>query len=194
MTREEFVERLNFLRDELLEADACFDLYKVLRNQQYIDVEPMNLAPGFFQVVMHSSINCAALHLARLYEENSQGVTISKLRNQLEQNCSQIGIKRDRAKQACQEIDRLWNANSEGIGKLKYLRDKTLAHNDKESLADTLWADVGITVGIYHQLISGAHDAICICYEILDLPIPALLPSSKRDFDQIIYALKSSQE
>lgn len=194
MTRNEFEELLNYLRDELLCASECFSLYEALYNQRYIDVGPLNLAPRFFQIVDHSVLNCAALHLARLFDKNEDDLNLTQLKNQWELNYRKIGIDEGLAMIAVQEMAMLWNENSDAISKIKRLRNKALAHNDKNCLSGTIWSEVGVTVGDYRNLIASAHEVICHCYSILDLPVPTLRPNFQRDLDQIIYALKSTHE
>lgn len=186
---ESYKKSVKYLSEQLVLGNEFFDCYKAIYNQQYKDVNVLNVCPGFFQMCKESFLHLSSLHLSKLFDLNS-GISFYKCRNMLEQNWNDI--VKDDYKQTIllKEIDNYLDQSQAPVVKLKTIRDKYLAHNDKKLLeTDNIWENVGMTIGDYHKLIQAAYEIIGTLTMLGDMSTPMLgmtVPNEMQDLFKII--------
>ena len=111
--------------------------------------------------------------LAKMFDDREK-VSLPKCRSILEQNWESI-VKTDSDRTILAEYDKYLQEARDKVEKLKYIRDKLLAHNDPIVIHDdNLWATANMTVGDYRRLIEIAHELIGILTILTDTPLIAL--------------------
>lgn len=186
--KEAFEQKIDFLIDELYKADEYFRGYEAFYSALAVQGKTANLAKGVFHLSIHSYLNMSATVLARLYDPDRDVISVKKIRPFLEQNWNELFLELDR-KKVLDEIDAEFKKVEGYAEKIKTLRDKALAHNDKKQLKQDVWTDVGLSVRDYRNLISCAHEVISICCCILDKPVPCLNMGIADDIHTIMDAL-----
>ena len=195
MTHEEFKNRLLFVKSQVLSAYELFEAYIYIYNKQASDVSTMNLVPGFFQLTLYAFLNQFVVILSRLYDDDSDSINLSKLRNCFEQSAKGIGLQAAVKKQLLAQIDELINSQENNVTKLKILRDKALAHNDKLVIKNNVWTEnAQISIKEYSDLIETAYNIVCICLTAIDEAIPLRTIGIETDVDLILDSLKAALE
>ena len=191
--REAYKKHVNYLSEQLVVASEFFDCYKAIYNQQYKDVGILNEFPGFFQMCKQSFLHLSSLILSKLFDINS-GISLRKCRNILEQNWNEI-VKDDYDRiNLLKEIDYYLDQTKEYVDKLKTIRDKYLAHNDKKLLEiDNIWANVRMTIGDYHKLIQAAYEIIGTLTMVGDLNTPMLGMAVPDEMQTLFKILENAQ-
>lgn len=152
-----YVGYKEFLLNELMYIDSMFDLHIYLKNQHVDRVDVLNISPAFFGLTENALLECAAIRLCRLYDTDTNTITINRFINLVEQNVKSIFKKeyhkeiRDIVKKDKLEFQRY----QDKIEMLKSIRDTSLAHNDKCKIQDNydMWVGSGIVIGDIHTLI-----------------------------------------
>ena len=171
--REEFLQKVDYLIEGLLRAKEYFDCYETIYNQQYENVKPLNVYPGFFQLCKQSFLYMPSVILAKMFDDNEK-ISLPKCRRILEQNWNSI-VQNSADRTILAEYDQYLEASKDKKDKLKYIRDKLLAHNDPTAIHDdNLWATANMTVGDYWSLFRTAHEIIGILTMVTDMPTPVL--------------------
>ena len=79
MSKQDLIDMLNYLIDQIVFASDCLLAY----NSIYLCSQKYNYAthqaPGFFKVVSHSLPQTLMMTLARLYDVNSNDITLARL-------------------------------------------------------------------------------------------------------------------
>ena len=177
---EETKESLNTLFEEyfywITYTNDCFELYKHLRTSQKNYLKQMNLSPAFFQLSWSALLHTALVDLAKFYDKDRQNsLSLRNLLRICEENKSLFrkkyyknlslemrgafsnnDINIDEVLRDCAE---LLESMSENVQKLKEVRDKKLAHSDKNA-DDFIFYENGLTRTIVRLLIGTAAN-IC---------------------------------
>ena len=190
--REGFLRKVDYLIEGLLRAKDYFDCYETIYNQQYENVKPLNVFPGFFQLCKQSFLYMPSVILAKMFDDDEK-ISLPKCRRTLEQNWNSIVLNNaDRAILA--EYDQYLEESKEKKEKLKYIRDKLLAHNDPVAIQDdNLWATANMTVGDYWCLFRTAYEIIGILTMLTDMPTPILGMGAPEELSHLVKIIKSYQ-
>lgn len=186
--KESFEQKVDFLIDELYKADEYFRGFEAFYNAAAAHGQTANLAKGVFHLSIQAYLNMSATALARLYDSNRDTISVIKIRSFLEQNWNSLCPEHNR-KATLDEIDSELKKVNGRIEKIKTLRDRALAHNDKKQLNEDVWIDAGVSVKDYRDLISSAHEVLAICCCLLDKPVPCLNMGIAEDVQTIMDAL-----
>lgn len=191
MTQTNFLQKLDQIKEEVILANESFEGYRAVYNRSAIDNEIMNCTPGIFHLFLYHSLISFSLILARLFDNDSKAITLRKLQNNLEQNYRSYKLSAEATKQAIKQIDSYFAKEQKTIDKLKYLRDKGLAHNDPKTTPSEMWIYAGITAGEFESLLKSAYEITCIFLVLFDRPIPPRVIGIETDLDTIIDALRT---
>lgn len=109
-------------------------------------------------------LESGTIRLCKLFDSDSKAVTIPKYLNFIEQNSKNVFGNEtvDGIKIKLKEDRESLGEYTDTIGKLKMVRDKSLAHNDsKYTLKENdVWADAGITYGDIKEIIKFSGEVV----------------------------------
>ena len=127
-------------------------------------IDELNVAPAFFGLTIKALLENSVLRLAKLYDSSNGSATISAFLDFIEQNVNAvfendnfIRIKKDIIK----DRENL-KSQSERLLKLRVIRDRVLAHNDKKfvhSLKD-VFIEQNFIIRDIRELISLGADIV----------------------------------
>ena len=159
---------------------AYFSIFYAIKN----DNQRINLAPGFFTIVMHSLLTTILLTLARLYDDREE-VSLKKLISQcskyasLDNDSENIQKLRQLIDEANADIEKL----SSAIVNLESRRDKIYAHNDKSYFNQTqkMLDDFPIQQQELEKLLNLAGNFVFYLQNIFD--VQPIMPYSENSDD-----------
>ena len=187
------VERVEHLINELRIINELFDAYETLYNKQATDLDVLNRTPGFFQLNLYSFINQFAIMLSRMYDSHDNTNSLMGLCKLADKNQNYLPLRRIEYQNTIANCQSLVSEQADKVKQLKVLRDRLLAHNDIRTMNMDVWKEAGLTIGDYRLLVSVAHEIICMCSNLVDIPTPMLGMGVKTEIDYLITTLKKKE-
>lgn len=166
---EETIVHIEKLLNEVVNVNSKFKLYKYIIERANDNLNELNIAPGFFNLVLDSLISNVIITIAKIYEpSNRSGGSISKLINKIEQSIKSIEDERiniELIKKHRNEIEK----SKDVIKNLFVWRDKQYAHYDKKYFLgeNNLSEDAKLTFGDIINLIEKAGAILNDYYSVL---------------------------
>lgn len=155
----------------------------------------INMSPAFGGMVMEAFLGYSVLGLAKLYDIDKSAVSIEKYINYVEQNSKSIyGDEID--KKFLLEIKRMhkcYEDKSEIINKLKNVRDKSVAHNDKSIIIHSIdvYKKNNFIIKEIHSLIDFVKEIVNVFWGKYSNTEEVLEAINKDDFEIVFRALES---
>lgn len=196
--KKKFEEYSNYIIEEITEIDSMFDAYIGIYNKRVDCVELINMAPAFWGLVMDSFLNYSILMLAKLFDNDNEVISINKYINFVEQNKKYLfsnEINTDLAMKV-KHIKKKLEEKENYINKLKYVRDKSVAHNDKNIINKKIdvYEQHNFTIEEIHTLIEMVKEIVNIFWFEYSNIYEVLEATNKGDYEIVFDALKSYRE
>ncbi len=192
--RVKFEKYSNYIIDEIVEIDAMFDAYIGTYNKLVDHVELINISPGFWSLVYEAFLYYSVLKLAKLYDGDNSVISIEKYINFIEQNLKYIYKENEReiVKKQVRNIKKCLEEKKDIIGKIKTVRDKMIAHNDKKIILEEtdLFEEMSFIIAEIHMLIDIVKEIINTFWEEYSDEYEILEIIDKNDYERIFEALE----
>ena len=180
-----------FLINEIEIIENMFDLYIYLYNKRIDKQNELNIAPAFFGLSGIALLETSLIKLCNLLESNENTINIEKYLDIIEQ------IKLDDFNNDIEIEESLrthrydLEEKKDKINKLKIIRDKHLAHNDKQIIKGTkdIYREANLLNGEIHELIYWVFDVINKYRIIKGEPSIAYEAINKYDVDYVLGAI-----
>lgn len=140
-----------------------FEMYFGLNNSLIDHKVAKSIGPIFFALACNSFREVAITRLAKLYEDNSQVISIFKYLEYIEQNAQAICANKKTELRTLAIGNKLKLKEEYGykLKQLKMVRDKLLAHNSKQYFGEEdIWKDAGLLISDYRFLIDLPYEII----------------------------------
>ena len=216
MTREELEKILNRRLLQIANINTNWTIWNGLRNsfQKGAEYEQLpEYSPRFWTVTMNNLLSKALLEMAKLCDEHRECMGLLKIINICEQNQGlfpdehvltftnvETGeeISRTRRVNVVETIKQAKEKYQSVCGireKLSVLRDKTLAHTDKDVFLDTqaLYQKVSLQEGEFEELISVATDILKSFLSDLAHTVVSINCVDEDDYDILLYYVKKGK-
>ena len=182
-----------FLIDEITYVDCMFDLYVYIYNKKIDKLEELNMAPGFFRLVLMAFRDNSIMRLSKLLELDNNSINIRKYLNIIEQEKEEIyGITelKEVTKNIALHNQELIIKNDD-LNKLRKIRDKSLAHNDLHYIRNSsdIWKDVDLKICEINELNKWVFELINTYKVLRGEPSTVLELIDKYDVDYVFSAL-----
>lgn len=186
----------NYIIEEIMAIDLMFDAYVGIYNKRVEDINLINMAPAFWRMVIYAFFNNSILMLAKLYDNDSDVISVNKYLNFVEQNGKFIYHRNTNMHIEIDKIRLRFKENENIVAKLKTVRDKCVAHNDKSVINRKidLYKENNFTIGEINTLIQFVKDMINIFWSEYSNIYEILEATNKGDYEIVFDALKSYRE
>lgn len=193
---EKYYQYLNFIFDELTYIKSAFELYIHVYNKRTTveDLAILNISPAFWGMVTDALLNNSVIKLCKLYDSNTDTITISKFIKFISSNATKIFNAKN-----IYEITTLISNDTDLIQtkagfilKLKELRDKSLAHNDKKlfQINSSIWSKVDLKIGDIRMLIDTCADIVNNYVHFSDETFQVIEFMNSKDIDKTLDIIK----